>query len=117
MFASPHGSFTPAESIRELVDIDRRESIATLVVGWPDPDGEEEHIHRSLKAWLGRVRHELGDLEIIYVDEAFSSREAEQLLRDSGVGRKKRRERGRVDQAAAAIILQRYLDGQYPEGE
>ncbi|MBM3944034.1 MAG: Holliday junction resolvase RuvX [SAR202 cluster bacterium] len=41
-------------------------------------------------------------------DERFSTFEAEQRLRDSGA--KPSKDRGRVDAAAAAVILQGYLD-------
>ena len=42
------------------------------------------------------------------VDERYTSVEAERLLRESGV--KPSREKTRVDAAAAAVILQSYLD-------
>lgn len=42
------------------------------------------------------------------IDERLSSVQAEQMLRKSG--RQPSREKGRIDSAAAAIILQAYLD-------
>ena len=47
-------------------------------------------------------------LPIKTVDERYSSVEAERLLREIGV--KPSRDRPRVDAAAAAVILQSYLD-------
>ena len=44
------------------------------------------------------------------VDERFTSLEAEGLLREAG--RQPSREKGAVDEAAAVLILQRFLTGQ-----
>ena len=48
------------------------------------------------------------DLEVATWDERYSTVEAESRLREAG--RKPSRDRGRADAAAAAIILQSYLD-------
>ena len=50
------------------------------------------------------------NLEIHSFDERFTTVTAEQILRDQNVGANKRR--GLVDQVAAAIILQAWLDTQ-----
>ena len=47
-------------------------------------------------------------LPVYTVDERFTSVEAEALLRDAG--RQPSREKGAVDEAAAVLILQRFLD-------
>ncbi len=52
----------------------------------------------------------LGKIEIIPVDERLSSIAAEMSLREQGI--KTGHEKGRVDETAAAIILQEYLDSQ-----
>jgi putative Holliday junction resolvase len=110
LFAQPAGSFGPQQCLEHLAKMDSGEGIDVLVVGWPPPHGEEEKIHRSIRGWVKRAQRLLGNSEVVMVDESFSSREAEELLYQSGLGKKRRRERGRVDQAAASIILQRYLD-------
>jgi putative Holliday junction resolvase len=43
------------------------------------------------------------------IDERFTSVEAEGLLREAG--RQPSRDKGSVDEAAAALILQRFLTG------
>ena len=52
----------------------------------------------------------LGKIEIIPVDERLSSVSAEMSLREQGI--KTGHEKGKVDETAAAIILQEYLDSQ-----
>jgi putative Holliday junction resolvase len=49
-------------------------------------------------------------LEVVLVDERFSSSTAMATLRDMGVKKKGRERKGVVDMTAAAIILQQYLD-------
>lgn len=110
LFATPVGSFSPGDAISYLVELDNSEGIDCAVVGWPEDDVEGP-LHRFIDEWSKRLAKRIAGLEIIRVDESFSSREAEAALRQSGVKKKQRRTKGRVDQAAAAIILQRYLDG------
>ena len=109
-FASPLGSHPPNQSIRVLSDLNQDEGISTLVVGWPPPLDKEGRIHARIRGWVDRVRLAVEDVEIVFVDESFSSIEASEILVDAGVRKSQRRNKGRVDQAAASIILQRYLD-------
>ena len=48
------------------------------------------------------------DVPVTTVDERLSTAQAERLLRDRGV--EPSRDKGRLDSAAAAVILQSYLD-------
>ena len=48
------------------------------------------------------------DLPVVMADERYSTAEAERLLRQAG--RQPSRHKGDVDAAAAAVILQGYLD-------
>jgi putative Holliday junction resolvase len=42
-------------------------------------------------------------------DERFTSSIAEQTIRDMGMGKKKRQDKGKIDEIAAIILLQSYL--------
>lgn len=53
-------------------------------------------------------------VDVVYVDERFTSRMAENALLESGMRRRDRKET--VDKVAAAIILQTYLDGRSSPG-
>lgn len=82
-----------------------------LVVGLPyNIDGTESDTTRSARRFGNRLGNHFG-LPVEFVDERFSSREAEQRLRDqrhSGERRRKVRP-GDVDAVAAAIILESWL--------
>jgi putative Holliday junction resolvase len=93
----------------ELREIISRHSIARLVVGLPlNMDGSEGSSAQGAREFAERLR-EL-DLPIDWQDERLSSFSAEKMLREAG--RKPSREKARVDQAAAAVFLQEYLDSQ-----
>jgi putative Holliday junction resolvase len=88
----------------------RNQEVEALVVGLPlTLSGEED-------AWCAEVR-EVGDelgrrlgLPVHYVDERMTSVRAERAVRASGLPRRQREDKARIDAAAAALILQAYLD-------
>ena len=86
--------------------------VGAVVVGLPlDLSGEET-------PWSAEVRKmaaDLGtrlDLPVHLVDERMTSVRAERAVRTIGLPRGKREEKDRIDAAAAAIILQGWLDRQ-----
>jgi len=82
--------------------------VDTLVVGLPlTLDGREGTSARHARALGDAIGAALG-LEPIYWDERLTTSEAERSLRASGLDAKASRRV--VDQSAAAIILQSYLD-------
>ena len=97
--------------LRRLEEIAHAHDVERLIVGLPlDLQGNET-------AWCGEVRT-MGDelaarleVPVAYVDERFTSVRAERAVRGIGLPRSRREEKGRVDAAAAALILQSWLDG------
>ncbi|MEZ4986765.1 MAG: Holliday junction resolvase RuvX [Saprospiraceae bacterium] len=49
-------------------------------------------------------------IKIVMQDERFTSVQAKEALLQSGIGQKKRRDKGLVDKMAATILLQEYLE-------
>lgn len=83
-----------------------------IVIGMPlNLKGEKgkkaEEVEIFIKELEGRF-----NIEVIRIDERFTSKMARQSLQELGMKKKKRREKGRIDQIAAALILQDYLDRQ-----
>ena len=94
----------------ELTAIVAEQEVTELVVGLPlDLAGEEG-------AWAAEVREFGAQLErrfslpVHWIDERMTSVLAEQAVRGIGLKKNKREEKGRVDAAAAAIILQAHLN-------
>ncbi|NLV91820.1 MAG: Holliday junction resolvase RuvX [Firmicutes bacterium] len=82
--------------------------IGALVVGLPiRTDGTEGPEAQGVREWADRLQRQV-QLPLYYADERFSTAIAEQALLTFDVSRQKRRKV--VDQVAAAVILQTWLD-------
>jgi putative Holliday junction resolvase len=111
-FASPIGTFSPEESFVEIErQIETAGPITGFVVGWPlTPQGQWTHATGLVEEYVKKLNKRFPNVETYMVDERFSSRDARKILVDSGVPKKKRSEKGRVDQAVAAYLLQQFLE-------
>ncbi|MEO0559997.1 MAG: Holliday junction resolvase RuvX [Bacteroidota bacterium] len=111
MFAQPLDTLPPAASIERLVAVHAEIGLEAVVVGWPltEAGGEAEAVAR-VRPYIGRLKKALPGVPIETQDERYSSRRAVDELVKAGVRRKKRRDKSRIDAAAAAVILQDYLD-------
>lgn len=111
LFAQPFGTFPPDAAVEALHTLRAEDGIETIVVGWPlTPDGEEGKAVERVRPYFNRLRNAFSGTEVIAWDERYSSERAKEAIRATGAGRKARRDKERVDRAAAAIILQEYLD-------
>lgn len=83
---------------------------AGLVVGLPlTSDGEESDWTAEVRAFGDRLAERTA-LPVHYVDERMTSARAERAVRSSGLPKKQREKKERVDAAAAVLILQAHLD-------
>ncbi|NOT28358.1 MAG: Holliday junction resolvase RuvX [Acidobacteria bacterium] len=84
------------------------DDIATLVVGLPTRlDGSENEMTPRVRAFAAAIA-QLTGLPVVFQDERLTSREAESRLALTRKGWRARKTL--IDAAAAAIILQDYLD-------
>jgi putative Holliday junction resolvase len=109
VFAFPAGFLLRQNPERDLAQLrqlaDERE-VVQIVVGLPiHMNGREGPEASAARAFAEDLRRETGR-SVELVDERWTSREAEQALRDSG----RRYERGDVDAAAATLILRTWLE-------
>jgi len=117
MFARPHGTFPPDEAMEALQALADAEGIETVVVGWPLTEaGETGDATEMVEAYVERIEAALATVEVVRRDERFTSEIAKDLLRQAGVSQPGRYDKGRVDAAAAAVILQDYLNVQNRKG-
>lgn len=99
------GAGEAAKRVREALE---DEEISLAVVGLPlRLDGTEGEAARRARAFGGTLAEVLG-VELVYWDERLTTVAAERSLRE--MGRKGSRQRDVVDQSAATILLQGYLD-------
>jgi len=90
------------------------ENCQSIVVGLPlDSDGNMGPRARSVYRFVEELQHQT-DLSVIAWDESHSTKQAMQASVDRGEGKKKRK--GAMDDQAAAVILQNYLDSHITRG-
>lgn len=111
LIATPIGhierSGLKADIVRVLKYASERQAEA-IVVGMPiSLNGKIGPQAKKVEGFLKALQRET-DLPIDTADERFSTAEAERVMRQSG--RQPSRHKGEVDAAAAAVILQEYLD-------
>lgn len=112
--ANPIGTYSPDDAFDKLEELVREEQVEKIVVGWPlTPEGKEGAAVEMVEQFLARLTRILPDVEVDKIDERYTSKEAVQVMVESGVPKMKRRESDRINRAAAAIILQKYLDLEY----
>ena len=91
-----------------------RFGVERIVIGYPlRLDGSEGIQCDKVNRFARRLEARLS-MPVIRRDETLSTQEAEELLRETGVRREKKR--AVVDRLAACIILQGYLDALADEG-
>jgi len=92
-------------AVRSLAE---EEGVARIVVGLPSRlrGGDSA---QTLKVRRFAEELQKAGLEVVFEDERFTSRIATQGLVMSGLRKKKRQEKGRVDEGAAVLILESYL--------
>ena len=96
--------------MERVLETGRGRWIEAFVVGIPySLDGTAGTQAKRAQGFINALRKRTST-PIYTVDERFTSVEAEALLRESG--REPSRRKGSVDEAAAMLILQRFLDSQ-----
>lgn len=111
MFAQPWTTVPPREALQALRRLQEEQGLAVVVVGWPlTPEGAEGEATERVQRFIARLRRVLGPVTVVKWDERYTSEEARAMIRRGSKPRMPGRAKGRVDAAAAAIILQEYLD-------
>jgi putative Holliday junction resolvase len=111
----PHlpGGSRPA-LLEALAELARVEGIERFLVGLPRQlDGSEGRAAREARQFAAALARRT-KLEVTLCDEWLSTRQAHQRLQEGGHSSRDRRQR--VDSAAAAVLLQSWLDGRATSG-
>ena len=104
----------PREDLRSIARLARRHSVAGIVVGNPlHISGEVSLRAEKVQAFAAELGTLTG-LPIYLLDERLTSREAHQILYEAGHERQEHKEL--VDQVAATLILQSFLDEERRKG-
>ncbi len=113
IIASPIPAVATDGALLHVKQLVENENIAEIIVGLPyHMNGTMSEMGEEALEFVRLLRSEL-DVDIKTQDERLSTVEAERALNSAETKPKRRdRARGRTDSAAAAIVLQGYLESQ-----
>jgi len=98
------------KSVKRIAELCKENNTTSIVIGIPKSlDGEEKRQAEKVREYIEKLKKEIENLEIIEIDERFSTVIADNILKDlnkNGAIEKRKV----VDKVAASIILQTYLD-------
>ena len=87
------------------------EEVETIVVGEPlYPDGNPAQIADLVYQLVNRLKKKFPQISIALQDERYTSEEAKRIILQSGIRKKKRRDKSLVDKVAAVLILQDFME-------
>lgn len=90
------------------IEIPKRQ-ISEIVLGYPTRlDGSDTHVTENIRLLKQVLEMKFPQLQIQLFDERFSSKMASTAISQMG-HKKKKQDKGLIDQVAAALILQEYL--------
>ncbi|MBV9773634.1 MAG: Holliday junction resolvase RuvX [Gemmatimonadetes bacterium] len=105
------GKRPPWAEIARLIE---QHEVAELVVGLPlDLKGNEGEWAAEVRGFGDQLARRSG-LPVHWVDERFTSIQAEETVRGMGLKRSQREDKARIDSTAAAYILRAFLDTPTP---
>lgn len=98
-----------------LEDYISKEQVETIVIGEPKQmDYTDSELGGVITAFAEALKIKYPTTTIERMDERFTSKMAFQTMIDSGLNKKQRRNKALVDEIAATIILQSYMDRKQP---
>ncbi len=98
-------------SVDSILEIIREQNIEKIIVGKPlNLKGEMGSKAEEVEGFVRRLK-KATTVEIVQIDERFTSVMAQRSIISMGTKKKQRQNnRGKIDEVAAAILLQGYLD-------
>ena len=111
MIASGLNNLPTSEVLVFLKDYFLKEEIEAFVIGQPlQRDGTPSAVEIRIQDFIQELQNAFPKKRIERYDERFTSKMAVQTMLDGGLKKKKRKEKGIIDQVSATLILQSYLD-------
>ena len=87
------------------------EQVDVFVVGKPlQKDGAPSEVEVHILKFIKKLQNHFPEMTIERYDERYTSKMAVQSMIDGGLTKKKRADKGMIDQVSATLILQSYLD-------
>ena len=86
------------------------ENIEIVVIGKPLKLNNEIHdLEEEIVKFIKSLKDHLPNIQVERIDERFTSKISKQIIINSGVGKKNRRDKLIIDKISASLILESYL--------
>lgn len=93
-----------------LKDYFKKETVELILIGEPkNLDDTATHITKQVETVILRLKKEFPAIPVIGVDERYTSKMASKAMIEMGMKKKQRQNKKLLDEIAATIILQEYL--------
>jgi len=100
---------------KEILEIVKDKNIVKIILGNPfNEDGTASKFSGVIEEFKKKLEAKT-NIEVILVDERYSSMIAKEKVLESVSKKSKRRDKGLIDRNSAAVILQEYLDARPKE--
>ena len=94
-----------------LKDYFKKEAVELIIIGEPKNwDESDTHATPLVRQAIVRLQKEFPAIPLKTVDERFTSKMASRAMIDMGLKKKQRQNKALVDEIAATIMLQEYLN-------
>jgi putative Holliday junction resolvase len=98
------------EVMNFLQDYVKRETVDQIIIGWPmNWDDTPTDATPLVEKFIAKLAKSFPGLPVEKVDERFTSKMARSAMLEMGLKKKDRRNKALVDEIAATILLQEYL--------
>ena len=93
-----------------LKDYISKEVVEKIIIGLPyQLDGSPTDATAAVLHCIRRLKNSFPTIPVVSVDEQFSSKMASRAMLDMGLKKKDRQKKGLVDEIAATLLLQEYM--------
>jgi putative holliday junction resolvase len=87
------------------------EKVSIVVIGEPKQmNGDPSQSASVINGFVTHFKNHFPDIEVVRMDERFTSKMAFQTMIDSGLKKNQRKNKALIDEIAATIMLQDYLN-------
>jgi RNAse H-fold protein YqgF len=88
-----------------------KEPVETIIIGMPSNlDDSPTHATPLVQSFIKQLNKTFPAIPVVEVDERYSSKMASQAMIEMGMKKKQRQNKGMIDEIAATILLQEYLN-------
>ena len=110
VFAFPLETVKNIDFFDFIFDFTKENNVDKFIVGKPiRMSGENSEIESEIIKFIKKLEKKFPNIPIVRFDERFTSKISKQIIMNSGVGKKNRRDKLIIDKISASLILESYL--------